>query len=133
MPTLVDVAAVEVAAVEVVGVVVEVLVVVVEVAVEVAVASPASARARHSLRFNARSPSFPEGTMAATRRGLLKTMGAAAMAGKLFAPGEARGAEAGSQSSPPAMTWGNLRRFGLGAKPGDPVLHVPPAAKQLRL
>jgi 2-keto-4-pentenoate hydratase/2-oxohepta-3-ene-1,7-dioic acid hydratase in catechol pathway len=71
--------------------------------------------------------------MAATRRDLLKTAGAAAVAGKLFAPGEAQGADAGTQGSPRAMTWCNLRGSGLGAKLGDRILDVARAGKQLQV
>jgi 2-keto-4-pentenoate hydratase/2-oxohepta-3-ene-1,7-dioic acid hydratase in catechol pathway len=64
---------------------------------------------------------------------LLKTAGVAAVAGKLFAPGEARGADPGPQASPRAMTWCNLRGAGLGAKLGDRILDVARAGKQLRI
>jgi 2-keto-4-pentenoate hydratase/2-oxohepta-3-ene-1,7-dioic acid hydratase in catechol pathway len=64
---------------------------------------------------------------------LLKTVGAAAVAGKLFAPGEAQGAVAGPQASPRSMTWCNLRGSGLGAKMGDRILDVARAGKQLRI
>jgi 2-keto-4-pentenoate hydratase/2-oxohepta-3-ene-1,7-dioic acid hydratase in catechol pathway len=71
--------------------------------------------------------------MAATRRELLKTVGVAAVAGKLFVPGEAQGAEPGPQASLRSMTWCNLRGSGLGAKLGDRILDVARAGKQLRI
>ena len=74
--------------------------------------------------------------MAATRRMLLKTVGAAAVAGKLFAPREAEGAEStpsGKETSPRSLTTCNLRGSGLGVKLGDRILDVARAAKQLHL
>ena len=74
--------------------------------------------------------------MAATRRTLLKTVGAAAVAGRLFTPGEAEGAEgapSGTEASPRALTTCNLRGSGLGVKLGDRILDVARAAKQLRV
>lgn len=70
--------------------------------------------------------------MAATRRTLLKTVGVAAVAGKLLGAREAEGAQGGGpQASPRGMTWCNLRGAGLGAKIGDKILDVSGAAKQL--
>jgi 2-keto-4-pentenoate hydratase/2-oxohepta-3-ene-1,7-dioic acid hydratase in catechol pathway len=73
--------------------------------------------------------------MAGTRRTLLKTVGAAAVAGKLFRPGEAQGADSSEkpQASPRSMTWCNLRGSGLGAKMGDRILDVARAAKQMQV
>ena len=72
--------------------------------------------------------------MAPTRRMLLKTAGAAAIAGKLFGSGKAEAAQGGGpQASPRAMTWCNLRGSGLGARMGDRILDVARAAKQLRV
>jgi 2-keto-4-pentenoate hydratase/2-oxohepta-3-ene-1,7-dioic acid hydratase in catechol pathway len=72
--------------------------------------------------------------MAPTRRMLLKTVGAAAMAGKLLGAREAEGAQGGGPPvSPRAMTWCNLRGAGLGAKLGDRILDVSGAAKAMRV
>jgi 2-keto-4-pentenoate hydratase/2-oxohepta-3-ene-1,7-dioic acid hydratase in catechol pathway len=70
--------------------------------------------------------------MAATRRTLLKTVGAAAMAGKLFSSREVEAAEGGG-SSPRGMSWCNLQGSGLGAKVGDRILDVARAGKQLHI
>ena len=74
--------------------------------------------------------------MAATRRTLLKTVGAAAVAGRLFTPREAEGAageEGGAHPSARSLTTCNLRGAGLGVKLGDRILDVTRAAKQLRV
>jgi len=66
----------------------------------------------------------------ATRRDLLKTVGAAAVAAKLLAP---RDAEAGPQAAPKVAAWCNLRGSGLGAKIGDKILDVAKAGKQMHV
>ena len=72
--------------------------------------------------------------MAATRRELLKTVGAVASAGALAKARGAEGAQsAGPQTSPRGMTWCNLRGSGLGAKIGDRILDVARAAQQLHV
>ena len=74
--------------------------------------------------------------MAATRRTLLKTVGAAAVAGKLFSPREAEGAEGAPQgggAAPRSLTTCNLRGSGLGVKLGDRILDVARAGKQLKV
>ncbi len=74
--------------------------------------------------------------MAATRRTLLKTVGAAAVAGKLFSPREAEGAEGAPQGGgavPRSLTTCNLRGSGLGVKLGDRILDVARAGKQLKV
>jgi len=65
--------------------------------------------------------------MAPTRRTLLKTVGAAAVAAKLFKPGEARAAE----TSPRALTLCNLKGSGLGVKIGDRILDVAKTGKNV--
>ena len=67
--------------------------------------------------------------MAPTRRTLLKTIGVAAVAGKLLGPREAEAAAA--QASPRSLTLCNLRGSGLGVKMGDRILDVAKAAKQV--
>jgi 2-keto-4-pentenoate hydratase/2-oxohepta-3-ene-1,7-dioic acid hydratase in catechol pathway len=71
--------------------------------------------------------------MAPTRRTLLKTAGAAAVAGKLLKAGAARAAQ-GPQggSSLRGYTYCNLRS-GLGVKQGDRILDVAAAGKQLKI
>ena len=65
--------------------------------------------------------------MAPTRRTLLKTAGAVAVAGKLFdSSGEAQaqtGGGGGGGQSPRGQTWCNLKS-GLGMKQGDRILDV---------
>jgi 2-keto-4-pentenoate hydratase/2-oxohepta-3-ene-1,7-dioic acid hydratase in catechol pathway len=73
--------------------------------------------------------------MAPTRRALLKTAGAAAMAGKLFKAGtaQAQGPQTGQGGfSPRAQTYCNLRN-GLGVKLGDRILDVASAGQQLKV
>ncbi len=73
--------------------------------------------------------------MAPTRRGLLKTAGAAAFASKLFKPAaaHAQGPQTGSGGfSPRALTYCNLRT-GLGVKQGDRILDVANAGQQLKV
>jgi len=71
--------------------------------------------------------------MAPTRRTLLKTAGAAAVAGKLLKAGAARAAqEAQGGSSLRGYTYCNLRS-GLGVKQGDRILDVAAAGKQLKI
>src|SRR5438552_9678777 len=67
--------------------------------------------------------------MAPTRRMLLKTIGVAAVAGKLLGPREAEAA--GAQTSPRSLTLCNLRGSGLGVKMGDRILDVARAGKQV--
>ena len=67
--------------------------------------------------------------MAPTRRTLLKTIGVAAVAGKLLGPREAEAAAA--QTSPRSLTLCNLRGSGLGVKMGDRILDVAKAAKNV--
>jgi len=71
--------------------------------------------------------------MAPTRRTLLKTAGAAAVAGKLLKADAARAAQ-GPQggSSLRGYTYCNLRS-GLGVKQGDRILDVAAAGKQLKI
>ena len=71
--------------------------------------------------------------MAPTRRTLLKTAGAAAVAGKLLKAGAARAAQ-GPQGGPSlrGYTYCNLRS-GLGVKQGDRILEVSAAGKQLKI
>jgi len=71
--------------------------------------------------------------MAPTRRTLLKTAGAAAVAGKLLKAGAAKAAQ-GPQggSSLRGYTYCNLRS-GLGVKLGDRILDVAAAGKQLKI
>src|SRR6266478_2370990 len=71
--------------------------------------------------------------MAPTRRTLLKTAGAAAVAGKLLKAGAARAAQ-GPQGGPSlhGYTYCNLRS-GLGVKQGDRILEVTAAGKQLKI
>ncbi len=61
--------------------------------------------------------------MAATRRDLLKTAGAAAIAGKLLSPGEAHGVPP-VLTRPRSQTLCNLRGSGLGVKSGDKIIDV---------
>src|SRR4051812_7480198 len=75
--------------------------------------------------------------MAPTRRTLLKTAGAVAVAGKLFgSSGEAQAAQTGGGGggapSPRGQTWCNLKS-GLGMKQGDRILDVAAAAKKLKV
>ena len=71
--------------------------------------------------------------MAPTRRTLLKTAGAAAVAGKLLEAGAAKAAQ-GPQggSSLRGYTYCNLRS-GVGVKQGDRILDVAAAGKQLKV
>ncbi len=74
--------------------------------------------------------------MAPTRRSLLKTAGAAAVAGKLLRPGAAKAegpqAGPGGGSSLRGYAYCNLHT-GLGVKQGDRILDVAAAGKQLKV
>jgi 2-keto-4-pentenoate hydratase/2-oxohepta-3-ene-1,7-dioic acid hydratase in catechol pathway len=74
--------------------------------------------------------------MASTRRTLLKTAGAAAVAGKLFKSGaaQAQGVQTAQTGGPSlrGLTYCNLRN-GLGVKLGDRILDVARAGQQLRV
>ena len=73
--------------------------------------------------------------MASTRRTLLKTAGAAAVAGTLLKSGTAQAAQAQPAKGgmgPRNLAYCNLRT-GLGVKQGDRILDVAKAAKQLKV